>query len=182
MARNPRSVRLVLALSVAGVLAVFLLYVSLAGGRTAQVNPSELSRHTGNVSLVGKVVGTVHGAGYSNNGLHFAVSDIGAKQAESVPVVYRGSVPDLFRTGREVRLEGRLQNGVFVAKPDSLRTKCRHGCGARHTLRRSLLPRRDAANCSPLFALPARKPVRNSRVTLSINSRTVSLPPGSYQL
>ena len=124
MARNPRSVRLVLALSVAGVLAVFLLYVSLAGGRTAQVKPSELSRHTGNVSLVGKVVGTVHGAGYSNNGLHFAVSDIGAKQAESVPVVYRGSVPDLFKTCRDVVVDGTYRNGVFVANRNTLVTKC----------------------------------------------------------
>jgi hypothetical protein len=26
--------------------------------------------------------------------------------------------------GREVRVEGRLQNGLFIAKKDSLRTKC----------------------------------------------------------
>jgi len=39
-----------------------------------------------------------------------------------VPVVYRGSVPDLFRTGRDVSVEGSLQNGVFVA--DKLVTKC----------------------------------------------------------
>ncbi len=39
-------------------------------------------------------------------------------------MVYRGSVPDQFKTGRELRLEGRLQNGVFVAKKDSMRTKC----------------------------------------------------------
>ena len=124
MARNPRSVRLVLALSVAGVLAVFLLYVSLAGGRTAQVKPSQVARHQGNVSLVGKVVGPVHGAGYSSSGLHFAVADIGAAQATSVPVVYRGSVPDLFKAGRDVVVDGTYRNGVFVAKRNSLVTKC----------------------------------------------------------
>jgi cytochrome c-type biogenesis protein CcmE len=124
MARNPRSVRLVLALSVAGVLAVFLLYVSLAGGRTAQVAPSELAGHTGNVSLVGKVVGPVHGAGYSSGGLRFAVSDIGAKHPAKVPVLYHGSVPDLFKVGRDVVVDGRYRNGVFVAKRNSLVTKC----------------------------------------------------------
>jgi cytochrome c-type biogenesis protein CcmE len=41
-----------------------------------------------------------------------------------VPVVYTGSVPDLFKVGREVRVEGKLRDGVFVAKRDSLRTKC----------------------------------------------------------
>ena len=45
-------------------------------------------------------------------------------QSSSVAVVYHGSVPDLFKVGREVRVEGRLRNGVFVAKKDSLRTKC----------------------------------------------------------
>ncbi len=68
MARNSRSVRLVLALSVAGVLAVFLLYVSIAGGRTPQLKPSQLAGHAGKVSLVGRVVGPVSGQGYSGTG------------------------------------------------------------------------------------------------------------------
>jgi len=41
-----------------------------------------------------------------------------------VRVVYHGSVPDLFKTGRDVVLEGTLRNGVFVGKPGSLITKC----------------------------------------------------------
>jgi cytochrome c-type biogenesis protein CcmE len=42
----------------------------------------------------------------------------------TVPVVYRGSVPDQFKLGREVRLEGRQRSGVFVGKPGTLVTKC----------------------------------------------------------
>ena len=121
MAKNPRSVRLVIALSVAAVLAVFLLYVSVAGG-TAQLKPSELAGHAGNVSLVGKVVGPVHGAGYARGGLRFGVGDIGG--TKTVPVVYRGSVPDQFKLGRHVVVSGRYTHGVFVAKKDSLVTKC----------------------------------------------------------
>ena len=124
MARNSRSVRLVLALSVAGVLAVFLVYVSIAGGRTPQLSPSQLAGHNGKVSLVGKVVGPVHGSGYSGRGLRFAVSDIGGKNGTAIPVVYHGSVPDLFKVGRHVVVDGRYRRGVFVAKRDSLVTKC----------------------------------------------------------
>ena len=129
MARNPRSVRLVLALSVAGVLAVFLLYVSLAGGRTAQVKPSELAGHRGTVSLVGKVVGPVRGAGYSRGGLRFQVADIGDRSKMMVRVVYHGSVPDLFKVGRDIVVDGRArdsfgQQTLFVAKRNTLVTKC----------------------------------------------------------
>ena len=120
MAR-PSPVRLVIALSVAAVLAIFLLYVSVAGG-TPSIQPSQLSGHKGNVALVGKVVGTPEGDGHAANGLRFDLQDV--KGGASVPVVYRGSVPDQFKTGRELRLEGQLQNGVFVAKKDSMRTKC----------------------------------------------------------
>jgi cytochrome c-type biogenesis protein CcmE len=123
VARRPRSVRLVLALSVAAVLAVFLLYVSIAGGRTGEFSPSQLAAHTGaNVSLVGRVVAPVRGEGYSTNGLHFRVADING--SKSVPVAYRGTVPDQFKLGRQVVVSGRYANGVFVAKRDSLVTKC----------------------------------------------------------
>jgi cytochrome c-type biogenesis protein CcmE len=122
VAKNPRSARLVIALSVAAVLAVFLLYVSIAGGRTAQVKPSELASHSGTVALVGKVVGPVRGAGYAQDGLRFGVGDIGG--TKTVPVLYRGSVPDQFKLGRDVVVNGRYTHGVFVAKKDSLVTKC----------------------------------------------------------
>ena len=114
--------RLVLALSVAAVLAVFLVYVSIAGGRTPQLRPSQLKGHKGTVSLVGRVKGPVTGAGYSSDGLRFEVADIGG--TASVPVVYHGSVPDLFKVTTHVVVDGRYSNGVFVAKRDSLVTKC----------------------------------------------------------
>ena len=111
-----------LALSVAVVLAVFLLYVSIAGGRTAQFSPSELKGHKGVVSLYGRVVGPVQGAGYASNGLRFRVAD--RKGHTSVPVVYRGGVPDQFKLGREVIVDGHYEHGAFVAKRNTLVTKC----------------------------------------------------------
>ena len=41
-----------------------------------------------------------------------------------MPVVYRGSVPDQFKLGRDVVVDGRYAHGVFVAKRDTLVTKC----------------------------------------------------------
>lgn len=122
MARSGNPVRLVVALSVAASLAIFLLYVSVAGG-TPSIQPSQLNGRTGEVALVGTVIGKPAGDGYAEQGFRFRLQDVQGGAA-SVPVVYRGSVPDQFKVGREVRLEGRLQSGVFVAKRDSLRTKC----------------------------------------------------------
>ena len=123
MARKRSPARLVVALSVAAVLAVFLLYTSLAGGGTPSLAPSELKGRTGEVSLAGRVVGPITGDAH-RGGLRFRLRDIKGPARETVAVVYMGSVPDLFRTGRDVVVEGTLTNGTFVATPGSLVTKC----------------------------------------------------------
>jgi cytochrome c-type biogenesis protein CcmE len=112
---------LIVALSVAAVLAVFLLYTSIAGGGTPAVQPSQLAGHHGRVSLVGIVVGRPTGDAHAG-GLHFRLRD--RSGSASVPVTYTGSVPDLFKTGREVVVDGKLRNGLFVAVPNTLVTKC----------------------------------------------------------
>ena len=53
MARKRNPARLVIALSIAAVLAVFLLYTSIAGGGTPSLSPSELGTERGVVSLAG---------------------------------------------------------------------------------------------------------------------------------
>ncbi len=121
MSRRRNPARLVVALSVAAVLAVFLLYTSFAGGATPSLRPSQLASHSGDVSLAGKVVGPVRGDARAG-GLRFELRDV--EGTVRVPVVYEGSVPDLFQPGRDVFMRGELVNGVFVAEPDSLVTKC----------------------------------------------------------
>ena len=112
-----------IALSVAAVLAVFLLYTSIAGGGTPALAPSELNGRTDKVSLGGTVVGPITGSSY-DGGLRFRLRDYTGGSRETVKIVYEGSVSDQFRIGRDVRLEGRLRNGTFVAVPGSLITKC----------------------------------------------------------
>ena len=121
MSRGRSPARLVIALSVAAVLAIFLLYTSFAGGATPSLRPSQLAGHTDTVQLAGLVVGPVTGNA-REGGLRFMLRDIDG--TARVRVVYRGSVPDLFRLGRHVYMQGKLVNGVFVAEPDSLVTKC----------------------------------------------------------
>jgi cytochrome c-type biogenesis protein CcmE len=111
----------VVALSVAALLAVFLVYVSIAGGGTPSLAPSELKGRSGEVSLAGKVLGPVRGKA-REGGLRFTLRDV--KGTATVPVVYTGSVPDMFRAGRDISLKGELRNGVFVGKPGTMITKC----------------------------------------------------------
>jgi cytochrome c-type biogenesis protein CcmE len=120
MARRASPARLVIALGVAAMLAVFLVYTSIAGG-TPQLRPSELKGRTGEVALVGKVVGKVSGDARRGR-LRFKLRDI--EGTGTVRVIYRGSVPDLFRSGRDISLRGELQNGTFVGQPGTLVTKC----------------------------------------------------------
>lgn len=123
MARNASPARLVIALLVAAVLAVFLLYTSIAGGGNPSVSPSQLAGRTGAVQLAGVVAGPVTGDAHAG-GLHFKLKDIGGNSTTAVAVRYTGSVPDLFKVGRHIVVDGRLERGTFVAQPNSLITKC----------------------------------------------------------
>jgi cytochrome c-type biogenesis protein CcmE len=54
-----------------------------------------------------------------NSALEFTIMEGG----KSLPVIYRGMVPDTFRAGREIVIEGHLDSGgVFQA--DTILTKC----------------------------------------------------------
>jgi cytochrome c-type biogenesis protein CcmE len=110
----------VIALSVAAMLAVFLLYTSIAGG-TPQLRPSQLTGRTGEVSIVGQVVAPVHRSGRT---VRFRLKDVEGSSSVRLRAVYTGSVPDMFAPGRDISLKGRLRNGVFVGVPGTLVTKC----------------------------------------------------------
>jgi cytochrome c-type biogenesis protein CcmE len=111
----------VVALAVAGVLAVFLLYTALGGGSTPLLQPSNLNGKQGNISLTGKVRGPVTGDAKTSDGLRFSLHNIKGV-SPLIPIVYKGSVPDLFKVGRDVNLTGHLEGGTFVAS--QMTTKC----------------------------------------------------------
>ena len=123
MQRRGNPVRLVVALSVAAALAVFLVYTALAGGATPSLKPSQLPGHHGKLSVSGYVLGPVKGDPHSAAGLRFKLRDIdGPHKNVTVPVVFHGSEPDLFRAGRHVYVVG-TYNGARVAAT-SITTKC----------------------------------------------------------
>jgi cytochrome c-type biogenesis protein CcmE len=116
-----RTVRLVVALSAAVLLAVALVYTSFSASSEAR-SPSQLlsAAQAGRTyQLTGKVV-----PGYERHGTvtNFRVRD--RTGGVSVPVRYDGALPDPFRAGREVIVDVRREGGVFVGEKDSLVTKC----------------------------------------------------------
>ena len=91
-----------IALSVAAVLAVFLVYTAVAGNSTPQLTPSQLAGHVGKVSAVGAVVGPLRGDSHAPGGLRFGLKNIQGTSGV-VPVVYHGdNPPPLFAVGRHV--------------------------------------------------------------------------------
>jgi cytochrome c-type biogenesis protein CcmE len=117
-----RKIRLVVALSAAVLLAVALIYTSFSASSEAK-QPSELLNVSSGESyeMTGVVVpGSVRHEGPE---LNFRVADRENSSA-SIPVRYRGEVPDPFREGREVIVTGHVQEGTFIADRDSLITKC----------------------------------------------------------
>ena len=117
-----RRLRLVVALGAALALATALIYTSFSASTEAS-KPSELTR-SGEQGRSYELTGKVVSDSVSRRGeeLRFRIRDRDGRA--SVPVVYRGVVPDPFREGREVIVSGELRSGTFVAERDSLVTKC----------------------------------------------------------
>ena len=125
-AMNParkRTVRLVVALSAAVVLASALIYTSFSAASPA-LSPSQLvhQAHPGrSYLLTGTVV--AHSVAREGNVLDFSVADRGGATT-TVPVAYSGTVPDPFKEGREVIVTVQKQGGRYVGERNSLITKC----------------------------------------------------------
>ncbi len=117
-----RTIRLVVALTAAVLLAGALAYTSFSASSPAK-SPSQLlaGADAGRTyQLTGKVAdGSVR---HEGEVLAFRVRD--RHGTASVPVRYTGSVPDPFREGREVIVTVRRQGSEFVGEHDSLVTKC----------------------------------------------------------
>lgn len=120
--QRKRKIRLVVALSVAVLLAVALVYTSFSASTEAKEPSQLLSAAPGTTyEMTGRVVkGSIRDEG---DGISFRVVDRDGG-SESLPVTYQGTVPDPFRGGREIILTGSVENGTFVGEPDTLITKC----------------------------------------------------------
>jgi cytochrome c-type biogenesis protein CcmE len=116
-----RTIRLVVALSAAVVLATALIYTSFSASSEAKT-PSQLlaTGAPGTYELTGKVAaGSWQHHGDVNV---FRVQD--RKGSATVPVRYTGPVPDPFRAGREIVVKVHRQGDTYVGERDTLVTKC----------------------------------------------------------
>ena len=104
-----------MALSIAGALAIFLLYTAIAGQGTATIKPSQLTSHVGRVQIVGTVVGPRRGDSYAPAGLRFQMRDIGGKA--SVPVVYTGRRRRALQGGTEHPRHGQAPKRRLRRRP-----------------------------------------------------------------
>jgi len=117
-----RTVRLVVALSAAVILASALIYTSFSAASPA-LSPSQLVRQAEpgrSYQVTGTVApGSVHRAGEV---LDFSVEDRAG--GTTIPLSYTGTVPDPFREGREVIVTVQKQGSAYVGERNSLITKC----------------------------------------------------------
>jgi cytochrome c-type biogenesis protein CcmE len=121
-----RTIRLIVALTTALLLASALVWTSFSAGRDELTASQLLSRAQPGRSYI--LAGTVLDGSVVHQGtaLIFRVRD--PKLKESVPVRYTGIVPDPFKAGRGVLVtvheSSAGMSGEFVGESDSLTTKC----------------------------------------------------------
>jgi cytochrome c-type biogenesis protein CcmE len=117
-----RTVRLVVALSAAVLLASALIYTSFSAASPA-LSPSQLV-HQAQPGRSYQLTGTVAAGSVHRDGsvLDFSVQDRAG--ATAIPVAYTGTIPDPFHEGREIIVTVSKQGGRYVGERDSLITKC----------------------------------------------------------
>ncbi|HEY4864264.1 MAG TPA: cytochrome c maturation protein CcmE [Candidatus Dormibacteraeota bacterium] len=98
----------------------YLVYSATGSSAEYYVTISEMRAHPSDSNV--RVLGVVQDDVVRNEGglhVHFTASEGG----QTMPVDYRGSLPDIFRPGVQVVVDGRLgADGVFHAR--TLQAKC----------------------------------------------------------
>lgn len=125
MAAMKSKSRFVIAIVVAVALGVWLLMSAFGGATLKHVGPAQ-AKGPGEYRLNGIVQSAPEdaaGAAAGAQGLRFVVRDK-KNAAETVEVVYRGQVPDAFKVGREVVVDGRYDGRTFQGERNSLVTLC----------------------------------------------------------
>jgi cytochrome c-type biogenesis protein CcmE len=117
-----RTVRLVVALTAAVLLATALIYTSFSAASPA-LTPTQLL-HQAQPGRSYQLTGTVAKGSVHREGpvLNFSVEDRAGGSV--VPLAYTGTVPDPFHEGREVIVTVQKQGDHYIGERNSLITKC----------------------------------------------------------
>jgi cytochrome c-type biogenesis protein CcmE len=78
------------------------------------LSPSQVARHEAPEGRTFRLGGLVVAGSLKRDGVrvNFSVTDL----AQTVPVQYEGILPDLFKEGKGVVAQGKIENGVFIAR------------------------------------------------------------------
>jgi len=102
-----------------------LLYTSLGGALETYAGPGEVQAgktYRLNALVASGAPADAPERAQSAEGLRFTVID--KEDGKPLEVVYRGSVPDTFKDGREIVITGELEDGLFQARRNSMVTLC----------------------------------------------------------
>lgn len=119
--------RFTIALGLAVLLGGALVWMAIGGSLETYAGPAQVKLGDETYRLNGVVsTGAPANAAaqaISAEGVRFQVQDQN-DASKTVQVLYRGVVPDTFQAGREIVVTGKMEGGTFVAKRDTLLTKC----------------------------------------------------------
>jgi cytochrome c-type biogenesis protein CcmE len=119
--------RFSIALGLAVLLGGALVWMAIGGSLETYAGPAQVKLGDETYRLNGVVsTGAPANAAaqaISAEGVRFRVQDQ-EDASKTVQVLYRGVVPDTFQAGREIVVTGKMEGGTFVAKRDTLLTKC----------------------------------------------------------
>ena len=116
-----------IALTLAALLGGAMVWFAIGGSLETYAGPAQVKLNRGTYRLnaiVSKGAPTDAAAqALSAAGVRFTVQDKD-DATQRVDVVYRGTMADTFKVGREIVVTGGMEGGVFVGKRNSLTTKC----------------------------------------------------------
>ncbi len=113
---KPRHKRLALAVGVLAALGVGVALVlnAFQSNLVFFYSPSQVASHEAPVGRTFRLGGMVEAGSVKRDGVK--VSFVVTDTAKTVPVRYEGILPDLFKEGKGVVAQGKLQGGEFVAR------------------------------------------------------------------
>ena len=155
---KPRQKRFVfIAVAVAGVgLAVGLVLYALRGNVNLYFTPTQVFNHEVPQGRSFRIGGLVEEGSIKreNDGLtvNFVITDT----HRSIPVIYKGILPDLFKEGKGVVAQGKVEiNGVMRAEE----VLAKHDENYMPPEAADAMKKADAANAAGMAAVPASAPV-----------------------
>lgn len=116
-----------IALTLAGLLGAALVWLAIGGSLETYAGPATV-KVNGDTYRLNAVVSNGSPANAAQQaiaaeGVRFQVQDQ-EDPSKKVWVLYRGTVPDTFKDGREIVVTGKMEGDTFVARRDTLLTKC----------------------------------------------------------